>query len=185
MLPALALLLLTALEVRGPEAPVTPLIAEPNTGGDRFDLGFGLNLGSTPGLKIRALEELESGLDFGLDVDGGSLLLFRLDATASGLLGFTFHARGSNLVRPYVALGAGWSGTWAFLGGYHGGVLRPGIGLEWKPTSWFGLGLEGALMLCAERQSARSGSGDDVQAAYAVGSIAYSQVRLTAILYAL
>ncbi|MCC7440004.1 MAG: hypothetical protein IT285_00125 [Bdellovibrionales bacterium] len=112
---------------------------------DRMDLGLGLNLGLTTGLKARVLAILDNGFMVGVDLDIGTIL-FISDATASVVAGWQFMA-GNHALRPYVTVGVGGSTVFAILAVASGTIYKAGVGFEWKPARWFGLGIEGGVAM--------------------------------------
>ncbi|MGK5086174.1 hypothetical protein WDW86_01335 [Bdellovibrionota bacterium FG-2] len=107
------------------------------------DMGIGINLGLTTGGKARLLATVGPGLVVGVDLDIGTVI-FLSEMTASAILGWSFEM-GRQAIRPYVTLGAGRGGVFALLAAASGSITHTGIGLEWKPARWFGLGLEGGM----------------------------------------
>jgi hypothetical protein len=114
---------------------------------DTWDLGAGLTVGLTSGLKLRVGKDL-GDLYLGADVDAGTVLLI-WTATGHAVVGWSFRP-GSFVLRPYVRCGVG---TAVVLppGSSSGAGVLPIIpidaGLEWKITSWFGLGIEGGAAI--------------------------------------
>ncbi len=115
----------------------------PRRAGDIFDIGLGLNIGLTPGGKVRLLATLDNGLVVGVDLDVGTII-FISDATISGILGYSFEV-GRHIIRPYLTVGGGSSAIFALFAFAEGRIFHGGIGFEWKPARWFGLGLEGGV----------------------------------------
>jgi hypothetical protein len=125
--------LVATLAIAAPEAPAA----------DPIDIGVGLDLGITSGLKLRALGTFDSGLVLGLDADVGTLLFYS-DATVSGVVGWRLPSE-LTLLRPYARVGAGFGVVLMLLGGDDPtrDVAHAGLGLEWKAGRAFGLGVEG------------------------------------------
>ena len=110
---------------------------------DHIDMGLGINLGLTTGGKIRVLGILDNGFMAGVDLDLGTVI-FITDATVSGIVGWEFRA-GRHALRPYLTLGYGEAAIFALFAAAEGKVFHGGLGFEWKPARWFGLGIEGGV----------------------------------------
>lgn len=111
-----------------------------------IDVGFGIKIGFTFGLKVRGLATLGPGLVLGVDLDAGTSI-FLSEATASVILGWSFDV-GSHVIRPYAAVGGG-VGYYLIIPNifYEGPVVRVVLpGVEWKPRRRFGSGLELGLI---------------------------------------
>ncbi len=114
-------------------------------GRTEIDMGVGLNLGFVPGGKARILATLPSGAVVGVDVDAGTLL-FITEASISAIFGWSFEV-GQHVIRPYVTVGGGGALLFAILAAAAAPTVHTGVGVEWKPARWFGLGIEGGVSL--------------------------------------
>ena len=122
---------------------------------DPLDFGIGLNLGITAGLKARIVGTLRPGVVVGVDLDIGTII-FLSEATASAIVGYSFEP-GSHVIRPYVTIGGGNGVAFAIFAAENTKLAKAGVGVEWKPARWFGLGLEGGITAWFHDQGDKKG----------------------------
>jgi hypothetical protein len=112
---------------------------------DQIDLGIGFGLLMTTGPKVRVLATLESGLIAGVDLDAGTAIVIS-DAAVSALVGWEFRMEKNKALRLYGTAGLGKAVKLDLSDGdQHGKIVRLGLGVEWKPAKWFGLGFESGI----------------------------------------
>lgn len=145
-----------------------------------IDFGAGIDVGLTTGGKGRLMVSINRGPVVGVDLDLGTII-FISEATASLVAGWSFEP-GDDVIRPYVTVGAGQGVVFALLAAGRGPVVKAGAGVEWKPTQWFGVGIEAGYAVLTPEQT--SGIGSDGQ--WEDGEhdpIAYPFGRLTFMFY--
>jgi hypothetical protein len=105
------------------------------------DVGAGVALGVTSGLKLRLLAVLDSGLSLGLDLDAGTIGLVS-DATANAFIGYDVQPA-RQTVRLYLTVGGGPAKMYS---DGIGAAMRATAGAEWRATRWIGLGAEAGVI---------------------------------------